>query len=79
MASVSASASVSAWGLEMAQPSGLVTVFRLSLVGSPEPLIAFLDWVSTHGGDQGAKVWDATHPSNAARRKALLGVQSSRL
>ena len=49
------------------------------LVGSPEPLIAFLDWVSSHGGDQGAKVWDATHPSNAARRKALLGVQSSRL
>jgi Zn-dependent protease with chaperone function len=49
------------------------------LVGSTEPLIAFLDWVSSHGGDQEAKVWDATHPSNAARRKALLGVQSSRL
>ena len=48
------------------------------LVGSTEPLIAFLDWVSSHGGDQGTKVWDATHPSNAARRKALLGVQSSR-
>jgi Zn-dependent protease with chaperone function len=49
------------------------------LLGSLEPLIAFLDWVSSHGGDQGAKVWDATHPSNAARRKALIGVQSSRL
>jgi Zn-dependent protease with chaperone function len=49
------------------------------LLGGLEPLIAFLDWISSHGGDQGAKVWNATHPSNAARRKALLGVQSSRL
>ena len=50
-----------------------------TLVGGPDSVIAFLDWVSSHGGDKRSKPWYATHPSNAARRHALLGAQSSRL
>jgi Zn-dependent protease with chaperone function len=48
-----------------------------TLLGSPEPVLAFLDWVSSRGGEVPAtsmpvRIWTATHPSNAARRKALL-------
>ena len=49
-----------------------------TLVGGPD-VVAFLDWVSSHGGDKRSKPWYATHPSNAARRQALVGAQSSRL
>jgi len=50
-----------------------------TLVGGPDAVIAFLNWVSSHGGDKRSKPWYATHPSNAARRQALVGAQSSRL
>jgi Zn-dependent protease with chaperone function len=48
-----------------------------TLLGSPDPVVAFLDWVSSHGGELPAaplpvRLWNATHPSNAARRQAVL-------
>lgn len=45
------------------------------LLGSPDQVVAFLDWISAHGGGLPplpVRLWNATHPSNAARREAVL-------
>jgi Zn-dependent protease with chaperone function len=48
-----------------------------ALLGSPDPVVALLDWLSAHGGGLSraplpVRLWNATHPSNAARREAVL-------
>lgn len=48
-----------------------------ALLGSPDPVVAFLDWISAHGGGLPPaplplRLWNAAHPSNAARREAVL-------
>lgn len=46
------------------------------LLGSTEPVVAFLDWFDAHTPSKQAplplRLWKATYPSNAARRQALL-------
>ncbi len=46
------------------------------LLGGTEPVVAFLDWASAHlrplREPLPVRLWKATHPSNAARRTALL-------
>lgn len=47
-----------------------------TLLGSPDPVIAFLDWVATLTRDNRWPIplrpWMSTHPSLAARREAML-------
>jgi Zn-dependent protease with chaperone function len=46
------------------------------LLGSPNPVIAFLDWLPTVSRDDRwplpVRPWTAAHPSTAARRQAML-------
>jgi len=50
--------------------------WAVTLLGSSDPGVAFFDWVATlkpYVMPFPLRLWGSTHPSNAARRRALLG------
>jgi Zn-dependent protease with chaperone function len=48
----------------------------VSLLGSPDPVVALLDWIPLHSVPDSTplilRLWGSTHPSPNARREALL-------
>jgi Zn-dependent protease with chaperone function len=48
----------------------------VTLLGSPDPGVAFFDWIAAFGRPVlmplPLRLWGSTHPSNVARRRALL-------
>jgi Zn-dependent protease with chaperone function len=48
----------------------------VELLGRPEPVVALLDWITTNTKPKhsplAVRLWMATHPSNAARRQAVV-------
>lgn len=55
-----------------------------AMLGGADPVVAYLDWLTAHNAELPpaplpVKLWNATHPSNAARRAAILRAHHPKL